>query len=164
MSLEFGEGHFYGVEIGAVGRQEQEPSPAFLEDCRSLLAFVAGEIVEDDHVAGLECRRKLGLDVNLEDAPVHRAVDHPGRCQPVMAQGGDKGLGSPVAERGLHLEALSFASTSSQSRHLGRRTGLVDKDEPFRAPLHPRLAVHSPHPPGANDVSAIGFAGQQRFF
>lgn len=57
----------------------QEPRPACLQDRRSFLAFVAGEIVEDDHVAFLQSRGELGFDIGFEDFPVHRAVDHP-RC------------------------------------------------------------------------------------
>ena len=102
--------------------------------------------------------------VGLEDAPVHRCIDHPGRSEAVMTQRGDERLGSPVAEGSLHPEPLSPARPTAQAGHLGGGSGLVDEHQSLRAPLHPRLAMHAPHPPCADDVSAIGFAGQQRFF
>ena len=45
-----------GLRSGLVGRQEEEPRAAFLEDRCGFLSPVAGEIVEDDHVAGFERR------------------------------------------------------------------------------------------------------------
>ena len=53
MRLELGESHFDRVEIGTVGRQDENPC-AFCPDCRlSGRAFVGGEIVEDDTHANL---------------------------------------------------------------------------------------------------------------
>ena len=81
-----------------------------------------------------------------------------------MTQSGNEGLGAPMTERGLHLEPLPTPSTPPQAGHLGRRSSLIDEDQPLRAPVHPRLAVLAPHPSRTDDVSAIGFAGQQRLF
>ena len=39
--LQLGEGHFDGIKIGAVGRQEEEPRAARLNDRFGFLAFVA---------------------------------------------------------------------------------------------------------------------------
>ena len=130
----------------------------------SLLALVAGEVVENYHVTGLERRSELGLDISLEDVTVHRSVDHPRRGQSVMARGSNEGLGTPVAEGRLHLEPLAPTSAAPEPGHLGGCAGFVDEHQPFRAFFHPRLAVHCPYSPPSDDVSAIGFARQQRFF
>ena len=61
-----------------------------------------------------------------------------------MPQGSDKRLGSPVAKRGLHLEALASACPTPQPRHLGRRACLVNKHQPLWPLDHPRLAVTLP--------------------
>ena len=96
--LEFREGHFDGVEVGAVGRQKEGPSADRFEHLGGFGAFVAGEIVEDDHITGLQARRKLGFDVELEALAVDRAVDHPRGGEPVMTQAGDEGLRVPMPE------------------------------------------------------------------
>jgi hypothetical protein len=69
-----------------------------------------------------------------------------------------------MAEGGFHLEPLTPPSPSAQAGHFGGRPGLVDKHQAFRTLRHPRLAMRVPDMPRTNDVSAIGFAGQQRFF
>ena len=50
MCFEFGEGQFDRIEIGRVGRG----------DGPDLFAFVARQVVEDEAVTELECRRELG--------------------------------------------------------------------------------------------------------
>lgn len=81
-----------------------------------------------------------------------------------MAQGGDERLRSPMAEGRFHLQPLSSARTPRQPRHLGRGSGFVDKDQTFRALLHPGLAVRHPNAPCPHNISAIDLARQQRFF
>ncbi len=44
------------------------------------------------NVAGVQRRRELGLDIDLEDILRHRLVDDPGRCQSVAAKTGNEGL------------------------------------------------------------------------
>jgi hypothetical protein len=107
---------------------------------------------------------QLGFHIGLEDLPVHRTVNDPRSGQAVMAQSGNERLGSPVAKGGLHLEPLPPPRPTSQPCHFGGRAGLVDKHQPFRALLHPRLTVLLPHPPRPNYISAFGFVRQQRFF
>lgn len=63
----------------------------------------------------------------------------------------------------LQARMLS-ARPATQPGHLGRCPGLVDEQQPFRAFLHPGLAVCRPYPPSLDNVSAIGLARQQRFF
>lgn len=75
MGFQLGEGHFDFVEIGAVGRQEGQPSSLGSDHLLSLLAFVSGKIVEDDDIALLERGNELRFDVSVEDAPVLRSID-----------------------------------------------------------------------------------------
>lgn len=103
MRLEFGKSHFDWIEVRAVGRQEEEPRATFFEDGFGFLAFVARQIIEDDHVPTLERRGELGLYISFEDFPVHRTVDDPRCGQTVVAQGSDEGLRPPVTEGGLHF-------------------------------------------------------------
>ncbi|WP_435140426.1 hypothetical protein [Pseudopelagicola sp. nBUS_19] len=78
--LEFGEGHFDWTEIGTVWRQEEKSCPERTHGFGSFLAFVRGQVVEDNHITCLQGRCQLGLDIKLEQLPVHSAVNHPGRC------------------------------------------------------------------------------------
>ncbi len=164
MGLEFGERHLDRVEVGAVGREEEEPCAAFLEDRLGFFALVAREIVEDDHISPAQGRRELGLDVGLEDVPVYRRIDDPGRGQPIMTKGCDKRLRAPMAERCAGLEPCSFARTPSQSGHLGGGCSFIDEDQPVRLFAHPWLASAPPCSPPFDNVSASGFVRQQRLF
>jgi len=164
MGLELGEGHFDRVEIGAVGRQEQEPGAAFLEDGLGLLAFMAGKVVEDDYIAWLERRGELGFHIGLEDIPVHRSIDDPRRRKTVAPQGGDKGLSTPMPERGSRFEPLPSASPAAQARHLRGCPRLIDEDKAMWLLAHPRLPMPSPNLAVTRYLSAIGFACQQCFF
>jgi len=112
MGLEFSECHFDRVEIGAVWRSEEEPCASGLEYGLGFFAFVAGEIVEDNDVAGLEGRGELGFDIGLKGCSVHGAVDDPWRSQSVTSQGSDKGLCFPVTKGRSRLQALVAARPS----------------------------------------------------
>lgn len=164
MRLEFGKRHLDRVQVRAVWREEEEPRPALFEDGFGVLAFVARQVVEDDHVTALERGSQLSFNIGFKDFSVHGTVNDPRSGQAVMPQGGDKGLRSPVTKGRFHLQSLPAARPPPQPCHLGRGPGFVDEDEPFRAFLHPGLAVRLPHAPGTNNVSAIGFARQQSFF
>ena len=77
--LEFGESHLDGIEVRAVGRSEQEPGAAIFEDSGGLLALMAGKIVEDHDITGIERGSQLGFYPCFENHTVHGAVDDPGR-------------------------------------------------------------------------------------
>src|SRR3546814_12058914 len=59
--------------------------------------LVGGQVVHDHDVAGCERRREELLDIGAEAFSGHRAVDHVGRIDPVMARPGHKGCGFPMA-------------------------------------------------------------------
>src|SRR5690606_677313 len=131
--LEFGKGHLDGVEIGAVGRQEHEPGANVPQGFCCLRAVMAGEIIQNDNVTPVQRWGELGVYVGLEAHAVHRSTEHPRRIQTVVAQGGDEGLGAPVAEgawstsrspRGAHplvLHMLVFRDVSSMKPRRGRK-------------------------------------------
>ena len=164
MGLELGERHFDRIEVRAVRRQEEEPSSALLEDSLGLCALVAGEVVEDHHVALLQRRGELGLDIGVEDLAVHGLVDHPRRGQAIAPQSGDEGLGRPVSERRIGLQAGAAASPAAQAGHLGRRAGFVEEDQSVDPLAHARLAVRLPLVTRLAHVLALGLRGQQCFF
>ncbi len=59
---------------------------------------MAGEVVEDDDIAGIEGWGELGLDVALESEPVDRTVKQPGGCQSIASEACNEGLRAPVPE------------------------------------------------------------------
>ena len=59
-------------------------------------ALVAGEIVHDHDIVGLQFGRQELLDLDLQGLTVDGAVVHDGRDRPVGAQAGDEGGGFPV--------------------------------------------------------------------
>ena len=98
MSFEFGEGHFDRIEIGAVGRQKQEPAATLAQCFGGALALVCGQVVEDHDGSGIKRRGQLRLDVGVEGGTVHSPFDHPRRDQGVLRQSSDEGLRAPFAE------------------------------------------------------------------
>ncbi len=56
--LELGEGYFNRVQVRAVSRHKQEPCAGGLHRGCGLRALVRRKVVENDHVAGHECRKR----------------------------------------------------------------------------------------------------------
>jgi len=163
VGFELGERHLDGVQVRAVGRQEQHPGALGLDGGFGIGTFVGGQIVEDDDVAFRQSWCQLGFNPGIEDDPVHRLIDDEGRGQAPMAQSGDKGLGFPVTEWGLRPKPQAFERASAQPGHLGGGAGFVDEDETVALAPQPRL----PTAPGFTRrryFGAILFRRQQRFF
>ena len=96
VALEFGEGHFDGIEVGAVRRKEAQPrSPGFdqLSHGRSL---VDAEVVHNDVVSLVELRAEHLADVGCKYLPVGGALDQERSVDAVVAQGRDEGRGGPM--------------------------------------------------------------------
>lgn len=164
MRLEFGESHLDRIEIRTVGREEEEPGSALFDDLMRFLALVARQVVEDHDVAGIECRRELGLDIDLEDLSRHRPVDDPGGGQAVAAQAGNEGLCLPVAERCTSLEPLTVKRPATQPCQLRRGRRLIDEDQPVGLLTHARLTMQPPSAARFADIIAPALRRQQLFF
>jgi hypothetical protein len=128
------------------------------------LAFVSGQVVEDDDVAGLQCRGELCLDVKVEHLAVHRTVDDPGGAQAIATQGGDERLRSPMTERRPRRQPLVAPSPAAPPRHFRGRRRFIDEDEAMRLLAHARLSAGAPLPAGLTDVVASALRRDQRFF
>ena len=105
--FEFGEGHLDGIEVWRIGRQEERPGSAILNDFSHTRPFVRGQIVHDNDIAFGKGWDELGLDIDLEGAAVHGAVQHPGRGKTVASEGADKSLGVPMTEGHIHPQSLA---------------------------------------------------------
>ena len=164
MRLEFGEGHFDGIEVGAVGRQKQEPGAALADGLLGGLAFVGGQVVQDDDVAFLQRWDELGAHVGLEDRAVHRRVDDPRRGQGAAAQPGDESLGLPMAEGSFGAKALAPVAASARAGHLRVGSRFVDEHQPMRLGPHLGLSFSLPRLARLAHVGPIAFAGLKAFF
>src|SRR5271165_4483967 len=68
-----------------------------------------------------------------------------------------------MSERGFRKEPLALGATTSQARHLGRRSGLVQEDHPVWLKPHDRLARRGPFLARLLYVGPIMLAGPQSF-
>jgi hypothetical protein len=159
--FELGEDLLDRVEVGRVGRQEEELGAGGADGSTNGFAFVATEIVHDDDVALLERGHEDLLDIGQEAPAVDRTVDDAGRVDPVRPQCRQEGQRPPFAERRLGEEPLTSRASSMPARHVGLGPGLVDEDQPRRIELG-LMALPALTPPC--DVGPVLLRGVQAFF
>ena len=159
--LELGEDLLDRVEVGAVGRQEQEVRASGPDGDPDGRLLVAGEVVEDDDVARPERRAQLLLDPLGEACAVDWLIEHEGRVNPVAAQGGDEGHRLPVTIRYFGMEPLASGCPATQRGHVGLGPGLIDKHEPGRV-RPPLILLPLLAPPG--HLGPQLFGGKNAFF
>lgn len=164
VSFEFGEGHFDGIEIGAVGGQEQEPTASLAQCFGSARALVCGQVVEDDDSSGIKRRCQLRLDVGIEGGTVHSPFDHPRRDQGILRQSSNKCLSTPLAKGCRAIEPLADRCPSAQPREIRLDRRLVDEDQPVRFLAHARLTAHDPIVTGLTERGSITLDCDQSFF
>ena len=103
------------VQIGGVGRQEQE----FGTRCPDRLAnggtFVAAEVVHDDHIARRERRHEELDNIGGEALTVDRPIEYAGRVDPVVAKRGKESERPPFAERGVRNELAATRRPAGRS-------------------------------------------------
>jgi hypothetical protein len=115
---------FDGVEIGAVGRQEDEAGAGGPDRGADRLAFVAAQIVENDNVPWLEGGDEDLVDIGGEAGSVDRPVEDAGRVDAVAAQGRQEreSLPMPVraASRRPRIAKSPNRSVSPANAHVSR--------------------------------------------
>ena len=159
--FQFGEGHFDGVEVGAVGRKVKQGGSGGSDGLGDAFDFMGGEVIADDHITWGEFGRKNFAQVSQEGRTVHRAIQEPGSSQPVITQGRDEGGTLPVAMRHGGQTALAAFAAPIETAHLGVEPGLIQKDQ---SPVIPGPALFPPVLPGQLKLWPILLGGAQRFF
>jgi len=159
--LQLGEGLLDRVEVGTVGREEEQPGTDRFDGGAHGRSLVARQIVHDDDVAGRELRRQDASHVGGEGIGVHGSVEHPRRDHAGPAQAGDEGRGLPVTVRHASAQSLSSRGPAVTSRHVGRRPGFVDEDQ--RLGVEVELAVE-PLLTSLQDVGAVLLGRVRRLF
>lgn len=159
--FELGEDLFNGIEIGTVGRQEEEfcSGPAYGLSHR--LPLVGPEIVHDDNVAWRERGNEHLLDIGCEASSVDGAVEHARRIDAVAAQRGDQGQRLPVTVRDPGLQPLATRRPAPDRRHVSLGPGFVDEYKPSR--IEAALILLPLRPP-SRDVRTALLAWQNGFF
>ena len=155
--FELGEDLLDGIEIRAVGRQEEQLGAGRANSSADGLALMAAEIIHDDDVPWGEGRHEKLFDIGGEAHAVDRAVEDAGRVDAVTAQGGKKGERAPLAMRRFGDQLLSAWSPASQRGHVGFGPCLVDEDEALG--FQPALVL-PPLPPAPGDGWTILLTGE----
>src|SRR3546814_7658083 len=102
--LELGEHLFDRVQVGAVGRQEEEARTDAADSGADGRTLVTAQVIHDDNVAGGQRRQQALLDICDEALAVDRLVEDTGRVDAVTAQRRQEGHGAPVAVWNLGIE------------------------------------------------------------
>lgn len=139
MSLELGEGLLDRIEIGRVRWQVEQVCAGRLYGLANTGDLVAGQVVHDDDIAGLEAGGENLLAIGLEGGAVHRPVEHHGGAQATQAQAGDEGGRFPMSPRYRREQAFAAPGSAAQPGHVGFGAGFVDEDKTFR--LEPGLPL-----------------------
>jgi len=114
VSLEFREGHFDWVQVGAVWRQEQEPAPSLPHRLSRGGVLVGGEVVENDDGSGGQFWDEHLGDISRESRTVHRALDHPRRNHGIGGEPCDERLRSPRSKRRIHEQPIPTRGPSPE--------------------------------------------------
>jgi hypothetical protein len=159
--LEFGEELLDWVQVGGIFRQEEGPGVGAPDGRSHGLGLVGAEVVHDYQIARPQRRGEDLFDIDQEPLAVDRAVDQPGRLDPIVAQGRQEGHRVPVPEWRLAWQALTTRRPAAQRRHVGLGPGLINEDQPRRVDARP---VFQPLRAPSRDIGAVPFAGDQRLF
>ena len=82
--FEFGEDLLDRIEVGAVGRQEEQMRSRGADGVAGLFTLVTAEIVEDDDLTSRQGGCQHFLDIEREELAIDGTVDDPGRADPVV--------------------------------------------------------------------------------
>ena len=117
---------------------------------------MAGEVIADDNIPGIQSRDEYLLDVLKESGRVHWSVKKDRCVDPVVPQRCDEGVGVPMAMRGVVDAALRGQTAAVKARHLRVDSALVDEHE---LPRVPALLESPPECPLFLNVRAVLLPG-----
>ena len=127
--FELGEDLLDGVQVGAIGWQEQQ-ARTDISDCPAHGGpFVTAQIVHDHDIARFQDRHQKLLDIIGEALTIDRLIEHARCIDPVMAQGRKEGHRAPMAIGHLGMEPPAPRRPTPQRGHVGFGPGLVDEDQ-----------------------------------
>lgn len=159
--FEFGEHLLDGVQVGGVGRQEDQLGACLADGAAYLGPFVAAQIVHHDDIAGLKGRTQNLLHPCNHALAVDRLIEHERRIDPIVTQRGDECHRTPVTVRNLGMQPLAHRCPAAQRGHVGFGPGLINKNQPpgIKPPL-----ILLPLRASPGDLRAKLFGGKHAFF
>ena len=156
MLFDFGPHHLDRIEIGTVGRQEEQLCSAFFDQVPSLLITMSTEIIADDQIAWLQGRTKDLSDIFSEDQRVCRAFNYQASRLAVETDRAQHCRSVPLSAWGMVMKSGTSACSSPQSCQIGLRARFIQENQPLAGPL---LLGFSPKTPFFLQINAILFAG-----
>lgn len=147
--------------IGAVCGQEEQVRASVPDGLPDGFSFVAAEIVQDHHIAGLQGWNQRLLDSGAETLTIDWPVEQERGVHAVAAQGGDEGIGSSAVMRHLTDQPLPALAPSPEGRHVGLGPGFINEDQ--TAPLDAFLMA-APAGAAARDIRPVLLRGEGAFF
>lgn len=153
--------HLNRIEVGAVRREKSESGPDLFNrglDCR---LFVRREVVENDHIAGAQCRDKDLLDIREECGVIDGPIEDRRRRETVRPQAGHHRVCLPVPARRVIPEACAARTAAIATQEVGRDARFINEDVGARVVQRLRGV---PLAPGGRDVRPALFVGVYGFF
>jgi hypothetical protein len=150
-----------GLRSGEYGGRKRELGAGFDDGRADGRGAVAPEIVENDDVAGAQCRHEELLDVGTEDAAIDRPFDDAGLCQDVDSECRQERERAPAPIACKAQQALAFGAPAADRGHIGLDPGLIDEHQPRGIEMMAR-SLPSLTPP--DDVGAMLLGCVECFF
>ncbi len=159
--LELGKDLLDGVQVRAIGRQEQQSCTGAADCFADGGPFVAAQIVHDYDIPGSECGHEELLDIFKEAGSVDRLIEDARGIDPVATQCGKEGHRPPVTIGYFGMQPLTLGCPAAQGRHIGLGPGFINENKPPW--INPALEFLPLIPP-PGDLRAQLFGGQNAFF
>ena len=126
--LQFGKRLFDRIEVGTVGRQEPDVRADGFNRDADLRLFVYREVIEDDDIAGAECRHQDLFDVGEEAHIVDRTIKHRRSAEPLDRQRGDHRRRLPMTTGGVVMQPSAARTAPVATQQVRGDAALVQKD------------------------------------
>jgi hypothetical protein len=126
--LQFGERLFDGIEVGTVGRQEPDKRADGFDRRADLWLFMHHQVIEDDDVAGAECRRQDLFDVGEEAHVVDRVIKDGRGAESLDRQRGDHRRRLPMTTGGVVVQTSASRTAPIAPQQIRGNAALVQKD------------------------------------
>ena len=127
--LDLGEGQRDRVEVGGIGREEEEATAHRLDGGARVGALVGTQVVQDDDLARAQGGGKDPRGVGREGSTIDRPRDRPGRTDALGGQGGQQRDIRPVIARRPPERTLAPWSPRPAARQGRVGARFIDEDE-----------------------------------